>query len=262
MGDLTSLMTSIARKGLVQPIIVRPVDVGFEIVCGHRRFEACKKLRLKEIPCIIEHINDRAAFERALIENLERRDLDPVDEARAFKRYVDELGWGGISELARTISKSEEYVSHRILLLDLPSEVLAKVSDGSIGPSQARELVWMKQSNLQKQLSGFIVEKKLSVKELRETAKLVREGVKMEDAIESVGKHPWKIYAQEKPHKDSLLLEKSETILRIAMLRLDELIEQVENEQIREFLIQERFGIHQLLDDCIRRKKEITASFS
>jgi ParB family chromosome partitioning protein len=264
IGDLSSLMTSIARKGLVQPITIRPVDVGFEIVCGHRRFEACRKLRLKTIPCIIEHINDRTAFERSLIENLERRDLDPVDEARAFKRYVDELGWGGMSELARTICKSEEYVSHRILLLELPIEVLAKVSEGSISPSQARELVWMKHSSLQKELSGFILEKKLSVKELRETAKLVRKGIEMKDAVFSVSeaKYPWKHYSEEKPDKDSLLIEKSETILRIAMIRLDELIEQVENEQTRDFLIQERFGIHQLLDECIKRKKELTSSLS
>ena len=97
-----------------------------------------------------------------------------------------------------------------------------KISEGSISPSQARELVWMKRPTLQKELSGIIVEKKLSVKELRETAKLVREGVKMEDAIHSVSdaKHPWKIYSSEKPDKDSILLEKSETVLRIAMLRL------------------------------------------
>ncbi len=264
MGDLSSLMTSVARKGLVQPIIVRPAEVGFEIVCGHRRYEACKKLRLKEIACIVEHINDRTAYEKSLIENLERKDLDPVDEARAFRRYVEELGWGGVSELAHTISKSEEYVSHRILLLDLPAEVLAKVSEGSISPSQARELVWVKHPSLQKELSGIIVEKRLSVKELRETAKLVREGVRMEDAIHSISdaKHPWKIYRSEKRDKDSVLLEKSETVLRIAMLRLDELIEQVENEQTRDFLIQERFGIHQLLDECIKRKKELVESFS
>ena len=93
LGDLTSLMSSISRKGLIQPIIVRPIEIGFEIVCGNRRYEACKKLRLKDIPCIIEHINDRTAFELSLIENIERQDLIPVDEARAFKRYVQE--WDG-----------------------------------------------------------------------------------------------------------------------------------------------------------------------
>jgi hypothetical protein len=112
-------------------------------------------------------------------------------------------------------------------------------------------------------LSGLILEQKLSVKELRETAKLVRKGVNMKDAIYTVseGKHPWNDYNEEKPDHDSLIIEKSETVLRIAMIRLDELIEQVKNEQTREFLIQERFGIHQLLDECIKRKKEIASSF-
>jgi len=264
LGDLSSLMSSISRKGLIQPIIIRPIEIGFEIVCGHRRYEACKKLRLKAIPCIIEHINDRTAFERSLIENIERQDLDPVDEAHAFKLYVQELGWGGISELARTISKSEEYVSHRILLLELPSEILTKVSAGTISVSQARELVWMKNPELQKELSGLIISQKLSVKDLRETAKLVRKGINVEDAIYSVSeeKSPWnQKYNERKPDQDSLLVEKSETILRIAMMRLDEVIELVKNEQTREFLIQERYGIHQLLDECIKRKKEVVTSF-
>jgi ParB family transcriptional regulator, chromosome partitioning protein len=265
LGDLSSLMTSIARNGLIQPIIVRPIQIGFEVVCGNRRFEACRKLRLKEIPCIIEHVNDRAAFEKSLIENIERRDLNPIDEARAFRKYVEEFGWGGVSELAKTISKSEEYVSHRILLLDLPEEILSKVSDGSISPSQARELVWMKNANLQRELSSLIVEQKLSVKELRETAKLLKKGVPMSDAISTVSEErsDWDLrYTKEKGRGDDfMLVEKSETILRIAMMRLDGVIELVKDEQTREFLIQERFGIHQLLDECIKRKKEVRAAF-
>ena len=258
-------MASIARHGLIQPIIVRPIEIGFEIVCGHRRFESCKKLRLKEIPCIIEHINDRTAFEQSLIENLERRDMNPIDEARAFKKYVDEFGWGGVSELARTIIKSEEYVSHRILLLELPPEILSKVSDGSISPSQARELVWMKDTKLQRELSSLLVEQKLSVKELRETAKLLKKGVPMEDAFSTVSEESfsWDIPHKEKKKTDDdfVLVEKSETILRIAMMRLDAVIELVNDEQTRQFLISKRFGIHQLIDDCIKRRKDITTSF-
>lgn len=265
IGDVSSLMTSIARRGLIEPIIVRPVEIGFEIVCGHRRFEACKKLRLKEIPCIIEHVNDRTAFEQALIENLERRDMDPVDEAQAFKRYVEELGWGGVSELARTINKSEEYVSHRILLLELPSEILSRVSEGSISPSQARELVWMKNPMLQRELSSIMIEQKLSVKELRETAKLLKKGVPVDDAVSSVSEenYTWgaRYEGNAKPNDDLVLVEKSETILRIAMMRLDEVIELVKEEQTRQFLISKRFGIHQLIDECIKRKKEIEAAF-
>jgi len=261
LGDLSSLMTSISRNGLIEPIIVRPIEMGFEIICGHRRFEACKKLRLKEIPCIIIHVNDRTAFEKSLVENIERRDVDPIDEARAFKRYVEEFGWGGVSELARTISKSEEYVSHRILLLELPLEILAKVSDSSINPSQARELMWMKNENLQKELSNIIIEQKLSVQDLRETAKLVKKGIPVKEAVWTVSEE--KSVRNSQRHESNLVqVEKSETILRIAMMRLDNLIESVKDEQTREFLIKQRFGIHQLVDECIKRKKEVEAFYN
>jgi len=94
------LALSIKQNGLLQPIVVRATDKHFEIIAGNRRFKACKMLGLKKISCHIVELDDKSAFEISLIENVQRRSLNPVEEGLAFKRYVHEFGWGGISQLA------------------------------------------------------------------------------------------------------------------------------------------------------------------
>ena len=142
MGSLEELVASIEKKGLLEPIVVRPgvepihlhadldgllepivvrpVENGSEVVAGNRRLEACRRLKMHRIPCHIVELDDREAFEVSLVENVQHETMNPVDEARAFKRYVDDYGYGGVSELARKIDKSQEYVSNRLRLLKLP----------------------------------------------------------------------------------------------------------------------------------------------
>jgi len=112
-----TLHISIREHDLLQPILIRPISHGFEIVAGHRRFHACRSLRWRFIPCKIREMSDKQAYEIQLTENMQRKAMDPVEEAEAFRRYVMDFGWGGVSELAQKIGKSEEYVSHRIQLL-------------------------------------------------------------------------------------------------------------------------------------------------
>src|SRR5438034_10567473 len=110
--DDALLSNSIREHGLLQPILIRPLIHGFEIVAGHRRFQACRSLRWRFIPCKIRDMSDKQAYEIQLAENMQRKSMDPVEEAEAFRRYVIDLGWGGVTELAKKIGKSEEYVSH------------------------------------------------------------------------------------------------------------------------------------------------------
>ena len=258
LGDLSSLMASIAENGLIQPILVRPKDSEFEIVCGHRRFEACRKLRLKEIPCIVEHLSDQKAFEAGLIENLQRESLDPMDEARAYQKYVLELGWGSITKLAKRIGKSEEYVSHRLLLLNLPESGKSKLTDRSLSTSKARELVWLKEPTLQIQMLEEIIDRRLSTRETHEAVSLVRRGVRVSDAAEQVDRDSWSAdYKEERPQADAVLMEKAITVLRISMMRIDNIIEKTNSEQVRKYLIYSRFGIHELIGECLKRKKEL-----
>src|SRR5919198_261901 len=138
-GDDT-LINSIREHGLLQPILIRPVGHGFEIVAGHRRFKACRSLRWRFIPCKLREMSDKQAYEIQLTENIQRKSMDPIEEAEAFRRYVIDFGWGGVSELAKKIGKSEEYVSHRIQLLKLSPEIKEQIIRSNLNVSQALEL--------------------------------------------------------------------------------------------------------------------------
>ena len=105
--ETPELVHSINQNGLLQPIIVRTKEDSYEIIAGSRRFSACRAIGLRKIICHIVELDDRSAFEVSIIENIHRKSLDPIEEATAFKKYVDDYGWGGISDLAIRISKSE-----------------------------------------------------------------------------------------------------------------------------------------------------------
>ena len=104
--ETPELVDSIRQNGLLHPIVVRTKGNFFEIVAGSRCFNACRKLRLRKIICHVVELDDKSAFEVSLIENIQRRSLDPIEEARAFRNYVQDRGWGGLTELASKISKS------------------------------------------------------------------------------------------------------------------------------------------------------------
>src|ERR671911_1029155 len=163
--SIDELSLSIRKHGLLQPIIVRPINQGFEIVAGHRRFQACKILRWKSIPAMVKDVSDKDAFEIQLVENIQRRTLDPIEEAQAFKLYVRDYGWGGVTYLAETIMKSEQYVSSRIQLLKLPQNVIDKVKSGELKVSHAFELLGIGKSL--EYISDDIINKNMSVKDIR-----------------------------------------------------------------------------------------------
>ena len=164
--SIDELSRSIKKHGLLQPIIVRPINRGFEIVAGHRRFQACKLLRWKTIPAMVKDVSDKDAFEIQLVENIQRRTLDPIEEAHAFKLYVRDYGWGGVTYLAETIMKSEQYVSSRIQLLKLPQNVMDKVKSGELKVSHAFELLGIEGKSLEN-MSDDIINKNMSVKDIR-----------------------------------------------------------------------------------------------
>jgi ParB family transcriptional regulator, chromosome partitioning protein len=164
--SIDELSRSIKKHGLLQPIIVRPINRGFEIVAGHRRYQACKLLRWKTIPAMVKDVSDKDAFEIQLVENIQRKTLDPIEEAQAFKLYVRDYGWGGVTYLAETIMKSEQYVSGRIQLLKLPQNIKDKVISGELKVSHAFELLGLEGKSLEN-MSDDIINKNMSVKDIR-----------------------------------------------------------------------------------------------
>jgi len=166
MGSLDELAASIAEKGLLEPIVVRFAPGGFEVVAGNRRLEACKMLGMRSIPCHIVDLDDREAFEVSLVENIQHETMNPIDEARAFKKYADDFGYGGITQLAEKIGKSQAYISNRIRLLALPKGVREDVIRRRISPSVAQELVSLG-DNEADEFVELIHERHLSMREVR-----------------------------------------------------------------------------------------------
>ncbi|MGD9532254.1 MAG: ParB/RepB/Spo0J family partition protein [Candidatus Nitrosocosmicus sp.] len=171
-SDIQDILISIKTDGLLQPIIVRPKDNGlFEIVAGCRRYLSCKSLGWKKVTCHIMHLNDRQAFEIALIENIKRNSISPLEEAVAFRNYVYDNGWGSIRELANKMGTSPSHISKRIALLDLPNDIHEKIEKMILPPSSAEELLQIKNSEKQSELANLISKRHLSIKQIRKKIK-------------------------------------------------------------------------------------------
>ena len=179
---IKGLAESIKEQGLLQPILVRPIESGkYQIVLGERRYRACKRLGLETIRAKIRELDDKQVLEIQIVENLQREDLNSIDEAKAFKRMVDDLGYTH-EKIAERIGKSREYVTNKLRLLKLPSEIqdeIRKGKKGNIKESHARLVLSVDESDKQKQLAEKIINEKLTVKKteqfLRSLVKVSRE---------------------------------------------------------------------------------------
>jgi len=182
--DLDELSISIAQKGLLQPIIVRTVENKpfYEIVPGCRRYLACKKIGRRKITCQITDLNDKEAFEVSIIENVQRRTLGSLDEAKAFKTYVSDYGWGGVSELAAKLGKSVSYVTKRILLLNLPKEIKGSITECTLSPSVAEELIYLQNDKDKSSLAKLIINRHLTTKSIRKMVKEMNNDNNLEES--------------------------------------------------------------------------------
>lgn len=162
---LDELKESIRAHGIIQPIIVRESTQGYEIVAGERRLKAAKELGLKKIPVIIKQFNNLKTFEVALVENIQREDLNPIEQAFAFKRLVEEFQLTH-QELAAITGKSRAFVSNTIRLLNLDEWVRKRVSSGEISFGHAKVLLSVEDKQVQQELGQKIIEQELSVRDL------------------------------------------------------------------------------------------------
>lgn len=138
---LDELAASIAQRGVIQPIIVRPTDTGsYQLVAGERRWRAAQKAQLHEIPALVRNLSDREVMALALIENLQREDLNPIEEARAYQRLAESEGMTQ-AEIARLVDKSRSHVANFQRLLALPEDVLMLVEKGDLSMGHARALI-------------------------------------------------------------------------------------------------------------------------
>ena len=163
---LEELARSIREKGVIQPVIVRKNDDGYELIAGERRLQAARRAGLKEIPALVREVRDRQdLLEIALIENIQREDLNPVDRARSYRRLIDEFGESQ-DEVAERVGKDRSTIANTIRILDLPGEIRQMIEEGRLNFGQARALLAIDSRENQVRLARRAADGGLSVREL------------------------------------------------------------------------------------------------
>src|SRR5690606_24549928 len=178
--DLAELAESIRQKGLVQPIVVRPDRLvgGYEVVAGERRWRAAQRVGLHSIPCIVRELSDQEVLELGIIENVQRADLNPIEEAAGYRELIDRFGYTQ-DQLAEVIGKSRSHLANTLRLLKLPDSVQELVREGKLTAGHARALVGREDAE---ELARRIIERDMNV---REVEALVQSGVTVSSSSSS-----------------------------------------------------------------------------
>lgn len=169
--DLAELTDSIKQNGILQPLLVRKVGATYEIVAGERRYQAARAAGLTKVPVVIRDISDDDVFKLALIENLQRSDLTPLEEARGYRQLIKEKGLTQ-EELAKALSKSRSTITNTLRLLDLPEPVQQLVDEGSLTAGHARAILAVPSEEGRVRLAEKVVNERLSVRQTESLAPL------------------------------------------------------------------------------------------
>ena len=189
---MNELKESIRAHGIIQPIIVRESAQGYEIVAGERRLRAAQELGLKTIPVIIRQFNNLKTLEVALVENIQREDLNPIEQAFAFKRLVEEFKLTH-QELAAITGKSRSFITNTLRLLNLDEWVRENLASGKITSGHGKVLLGIEENQIQKEFGQKIVEQELSV---RDSEELVERWLKRKDKKFSYNKGKTQYYPE------------------------------------------------------------------
>ncbi len=170
---LASLIESIREKGIIQPLVVRKLDIGrYEIIAGERRWRAAKTLNIIEVPVVIRECNDTEALELAIVENIQRDDLNPLEEAEAYQKLLSHFNYTQ-EQIAKRIGKSRSYVANMLRLNALPGNIKTLMFEGKISAGHARALLMIDDNE---QLVQEIVAKNLNVRDVEKKVKKIKEG--------------------------------------------------------------------------------------
>lgn len=170
-SSLNELADSIKKNGILQPILVRRKGRYYEIVAGERRYQAAKRAGMKEVPVVVRDISDDEVFKLALIENLQRSDLNPIEEAQGYKKLIDKDGLTQ-EQLGNLLSKSRSAIANTLRLLDLPEEVQSLMSEGAITAGHARAILAVPTEDGRIRLAEKVVQENLTVRQTENIAPL------------------------------------------------------------------------------------------
>lgn len=171
-GALQELADSITQHGVLQPLLVRPLATGgYQLVAGERRWRASRMAGLKEVPVVVKELTDVETMEIAIIENLQREDLNPIEEAEGLQALIDKCGFTQ-EEVATSVGKSRPAIANALRLLKLPEEVRAMTRDGSISAGHARALLAFDNDVMIKEAADNIIRNNLTVRDVERLAKM------------------------------------------------------------------------------------------
>ena len=174
---LEELAQSIRQHGVLQPLLVRPLPSGgYQLVAGERRWRASRIAKLEEVPVIIKELSDTEAMELAIIENLQREDLNPIEEAEGLQVLIDKCGFTQ-EEIANSVGKSRPAIANSLRLLKLPEDVREMTKNGEISAGHARALLAFESTALMQEVAEKIVSQKLTVRDVEKMAKSPRTAV-------------------------------------------------------------------------------------
>lgn len=173
--NLNELAQSIINNGIIQPIVIRQKGGNYEIVAGERRWRAAQKAGLMKVPVVIKEVSDEKLLELALIENIQRQELNAVEEAKAYRKLVDTVGLTQ-EMVAERVGKNRTVITTFLRLLKLPDEVLKLIEEEKISAGHGRALLMTDDSDAQKRIASMIAEMSLSVREAEKAVKRVKRG--------------------------------------------------------------------------------------
>src|SRR5213594_4141544 len=186
---LEELEASIRKAGLLQPVVVRPSDGGFELIAGERRLRACQALGWEKIPAVKREVDDRTVLTLALVENLQRDDLSPVDEARGYERLIAEFNLTQ-QDVADAVGRDRSTVANALRLLKLPAAVLALLHDGGLSVGHARALLALDDARVATALAKEAVDLGLSVRDVEDRVRGGRAPVRRPRLKKGLGQAP------------------------------------------------------------------------
>jgi ParB family chromosome partitioning protein len=241
--NIEKIANSIRQHGLLHPLVVKPRSNHFEIVAGYRRFLACKSLHWKKIPCHIVNLDDMQTFEVAMVENIRRKSFTPLEEANAFKIYVSDKGWGGVTDLSNRIGRSPSSIIRRIGLLDLPEDVLDSIKRSELSPSTASELFRVNDPIKQSHLAKLVARQHLTTKRVR---RIVSNDLLSNNPSDAETRSQLRAF------------DKSIIVLRVALNKIATIMdeENKDNMLIQELLLCQRNILHNQIGILLKCKKK------
>ncbi|KUP09374.1 plasmid partitioning protein ParB [Bacillus coahuilensis p1.1.43] len=205
---IEELKSSILQHGVLQPIILRKTIKGYEIVVGERRYRASKEAKLSSIPAVVRELSDQQMMELALLENLQREDLSPIEEGAAYQQLMQRLDVTQ-EELAKRLGKSRPHIANHVRLLSLPGSIQQLISDGTLSMGHGRALLGLKKKDKLQAVTKKVVDERLNVRQLEQLIQGLNENVSRETTKETPKKD---VFIKE---RESFLRERFGTTVHI-----------------------------------------------